>query len=318
MSGMVGTSGFIHAIVNPRSANGRTGRDWPEIEAALRARLGPLDVSFTDGPMDAAARTAAALKGGAELIVAVGGDGTLNECVNGFFEDGQPLNPAAELGVITSGTGGDFRKTFGIDAGPRAAIERLANGTVTRIDAGCLSFIGDDGDEIRRYFVNIASFGLSGAVDRAVNRARIAKWFGGRFAFAWCSLTTLLSYRGVPVRLQIDDIFDETVMPSTVAVCNGAWFGGGMQVAPDADPSDGFFHVVIMEDTGPWAALRDAGAIYEGRHVDLPSVRVLTGRRIKATPLDTSRPVLLDIDGEAPGRLPVECEVLPDALTFRC
>ncbi|MFP3944738.1 MAG: diacylglycerol/lipid kinase family protein [Alphaproteobacteria bacterium] len=317
MSGSGASSG-IHAIVNPRSAGGRTGRDWPEIKSALRARLGPLDASFTDGPMHAAALTASALKAGADLILSVGGDGTLNECVNGFFENGEALNAAAELGVITSGTGGDFRKTFDIGAGPQAAIERLANGNRRRIDAGRLTFTGDDGGEVRRYFINIASFGLSGEVDRAVNRARIAKWFGGRFAFAWCSFTTLLSWRGIPVRLRIDDAFDETVNLSTVALCNGNFFGGGMQVAPRADPSDGLFDVVIMEDTGPWRALRNAGAIYEGRHVEQPSVRVLRGERIRAAPVDPARHVLLDIDGEAPGRLPVECEVLPDALTFRC
>lgn len=317
MSGTGGTPG-IHAVVNPRSGGGRTAREWPALEAELRTRLGPLDVSFTNGPMHAATLTSAALKGGANLIVAVGGDGTLNECVNGFFEDGKAVNAAAELGCVTSGTGGDFRRTLGIGDGPRAAIERLAAGTRRRIDAGRIAFADDAGRPAGRYFVNIASFGLSGAVDRAVNRARIAKWFGGRFAFAWCSFKTLLSYRGSPVRLSIDDTFEETVTPSTVAVCNGRFFGGGMQVAPDAEPADGLFHVIIMEDIGPWATLRNMGAIYEGRHLGLPSVRVLTGRRITASPREPSPPVLLDVDGEAPGALPMECEVLPDALTFRC
>jgi diacylglycerol kinase (ATP) len=311
-------SAAIHAIVNPRAGGGRTGRKWPELRAALTARLGPVEASFTQHAGHASELTAAALRGGARLILAVGGDGTINECVNGFFDGEQPVAPEAALGLVTSGTGGDLRRSFGIGDGPEAAIERLAAGAVRRIDLGRMTFTGHDGALATRWFANIASFGLSGAVDQAVNRARIAKWFGGSFAFAWCSFTTLLSYRGTPVRLSVDDGFDETVCPSTVAVCNGAYFGGGMNVAPDADPSDGLFHVVVMTDEGPWAALRNAGTIYTGKHVELPSVRVLTGRRIAAAPLAAETPVLLDIDGEAPGRLPADFRIVPGAIAVRC
>lgn len=311
-------SAAIHAIVNPRSGGGRTARRWPELHSILIARMGPVEARFTERQGHATELTRAALLEGARLVVAVGGDGTINECVNGFFDGDRPISPEAALGLVTSGTGGDFRRSFGIENGPEAAIDRLASGTPKPTDLGRMTFTGHDGALITRWFANIASFGLSGAVDQAVNRSRVAKWFGGSFAFAWCSFTTMLFYRGAPVRLSVDDGFDETVCPSTVAVCNGAYFGGGMKVAPDANLSDGRFHIVVMADEGPWAALRNAGTIYTGNHVELPSVRVLTGCRVTAVPLAPDTPVLLDIDGEAPGRLPADFQLVPGAIAVKC
>lgn len=312
-----------HAIVNPNSSGGRTGKNWPETEAKLRAAIGPFEASFTDGMHAATRLTRAAIRGGAEQIVAVGGDGTLNEVVNGFFEDGASKNGTlideeVVLGLLMSGTGGDFRKTFGIPREIDGQIDILANKGVRKIDLGKLSFVDNEGRDAVRYFDNIASFGLSGAADQAVNNLTYAKMFGGTFAFQWAIFKTLLRYKNQRVRIRVDDEFDETFNVSTAAVCNGQYFGSGMQMAPDAAPDDGLFDVVVIADMTLGEQIRDSKKIYTGEHLDNPKVTALRGKKVVATAEPGVGDVLLDVDGEAPGRLPATFEILPGILKFRC
>src|SRR5262249_42013510 len=171
-----------------------------------------------------------------------------------------------------------------------------------------------------RYFLNIASFGLSGIIVDAVNRARFAKLFGGTFAFAYHSILSMISYRPRAVRLILDTGFDETLPVSTVAVANGQYFGGGMRVAPGARPDDGMFDVVIMGAPSRGRSLAGLSQIYSGEHLTNPSVQVVRARRIVVAPLAEARarPVLLETDGESAGTLPATFEILPRALNLRC
>ena len=307
------------AIINPRSGGGKTGRDAESIATRLAEVTGPLSVALTSGPMDAARLTSHALREGYERVVAVGGDGTINEVVNGFFANGQPINPEAEFALLNLGTGGDFRKTFDIDAGFDASLERIAEGRIRRIDVGRLSFVTEDGKTGNRHFANIASFGMSGHVVDRVNRATLTKRLMGQFAYTWVSLTSLFSYKAKPVRLKIDNVFDEVVSLSTCAVCNGQFFGGGMRVAPDASPDDGLLDVVIMSDAPKGSVLKSLNDIKTGNHVKNPSVKVFRGKTVIATPVEATAgaPVFIEADGEAPGRLPAMFDVLPKALKFR-
>jgi len=307
------------AVINPRSAGGKTGRDAQEVSRRLADVTGHLSVALTSGPMDAARITTRALLEGFERIIAVGGDGTINEVVNGFFHDGEPINPAAELSLLSLGTGGDFRKTFDIGAGIDSSIQRIAEGRVRHIDVGRLTFVTPEGQSGKRYFANIASFGLSGHVVDRVNRARMLKRLSGGFAYTWGSLTGLMSYKAKPVRLKIDNVFDEVVTISTCAVCNGQFFGGGMRVAPDAIPDDGMLDVIVMGEAPFRQALSSLGDIRTGAHVNKPNVRVFRGRSIIATPVAATErtPVFIEADGEAPGMLPATFEVLPRILKFR-
>jgi YegS/Rv2252/BmrU family lipid kinase len=307
-------------VVNPRSGGGRTQREWPQIQAALEAVYPNMSVMATRKRGDATAIVRQALLEGCSEVVAVGGDGTINEAMNGFFTERGPISSDAVFGFITRGTGGDFRKTFGIAPGYEAAIARLKTAKVHAVDVGRISCVSRGGAPVVRYFINIASFGMSGMIVQSVNRARIAKLFGGRFAFAFHSLMGLLRYRDRAVRIRVDQSFDEITHISTTAVANGQYFGGGMKVAPHARPDDGQFDVIVMGGTPKSRAMADMKLLYTGEHLNTPGVREMRGNRVVAVPVAETggHAVWIEADGESVGRLPATFEILPRALNLRC
>jgi YegS/Rv2252/BmrU family lipid kinase len=299
-------------VVNPRSANGDTGRRWPEISAAVSKSVGDVGSAFTDAPMHAAALTAEALEKGYRCIVAVGGDGTLNEVVNGFFQVKGGPPPDASLAVIPRGTGGDFRRSFGWSADLRAACARIRGEATCALDVGRVSFIGPDSRAEQRYFVNVASFGVSGQVDREVNRA--SKGLGGKGTFFLASVKALWRYRDQRVRLRADSGAWEELRITTVAVANGQYFGGGMRVAPTADTADGHFDVTVWSGYTLKDFALKSRRIYNGTHVQLSGTRTFRAQLLEA---ESDEEVLLDVDGEQPGRLPARVELLPGALRLK-
>ncbi len=319
---MTGTM-HVRAIVNPNSSHGRTRGAWPRIAEALAAQIGPLETVFTDAPLAATERTREALREGVDLVIAVGGDGTVNEVVNGFFapprEDVEdvPLRPEAELAVLMSGTGGDFRKTFEFAPDLHGQIQHIARGAIRTIDVGRLDYTDHQGKQAARYFINIASFGLSGVASASVNKASFTKRINGRFAFFMAGLRATLGYKMPRVRLQVDDQPAHEIGVNVAAICNGRYFGGGMHMAPEARPDDGLFDVVIMHDMSTLDMLRDPNAIYRGTHIQKPKTMHMRGRRISASPLP-GPDALLDVDGETPGRLPATFTIIPSVLKFRC
>lgn len=310
----------VRAIVNPNSSHGRTGKAWPRLEAALAKELGAIEAAMSSGPFDAAVKTREALADGVDLVIAVGGDGTVNEVVNGFFApptgpDNAPLRPQSALALLMSGTGGDFKKTFGIGADVDEQVGRIARGTTRAIDVGRIDYTDWSGASASRYFINIASFGLSGLVVGAVNDAWLTKRISGRFAFFWASLGAVARYKVPRVRLTVDGAAHELAV-NMAAVCNGRFFGGGMHMAPMARPDDGCFDVVVMRDMTKLDLMRDPNALYRGDHLKNPKVMALRGAAVTAEPLDHE--VWLDVDGEGPGKLPATFTMIPGGLLFRC
>ncbi|MBS0472533.1 MAG: diacylglycerol kinase family lipid kinase [Proteobacteria bacterium] len=307
-------------VVNPRSGNGRTGREWRSIARDLESVYPHMEVAFTEARGDATALARNALIDGHQEIVAVGGDGTINEAVNGMFDEEGAINPDAVFAFVTSGTGGDFRKSFGVEAGPAAAVARLKTAHVRPVDIGRVSCLTEAGGTAVRHFINISSFGLPGVIVASVNRARIAKLFGGSFAFAFHSAVAMLRYRPTPLRIKVDDALDEIANVGTLAVANGRFFGGGMMIAPGAVVDDGLFEVVIMGGAPKGQSVAKMKLIYTGEHVNEPNVRVLRGQRIVAAPVAETggRMVYIEADGEVAGVLPATFEILPKALNLRC
>ena len=300
-------------VVNPSAQNGQLGRRWPEMAADLRRELGAFEEALTAAPGDATRLTRQALESGAGAVVAVGGDGTINEVVNGFFDGQLPVAPNAMLGILPFGTGGDFRKTIPIPKDTREAARVLAARQSRTIDVGHLEMTGPDGKPQGRIFINIASFGMSGLVDEYVNKT--SKRLGGRLSFMLATARAGLSYENQRVRLVFDG--DESAPAdltiNTVAVANGRYFGGGMFVAPQAELDDGQFDVVALGDMGKLDFIRHSRKIYAGTHLNLDKVSQRRARVVRAEPIGEG-PVRLDVDGETPGTLPATFRVLPAAL----
>lgn len=311
-------SAFV--IVNPRSGGGKTLRSWRRLEPALAAVYPYMSVAFTRRRGEATVLAATALREGHSEIVAVGGDGTVNETVNGFFDAEGAVSPDAVLAFVSSGTGNDFQRAFGRDDFGEESISHLKQSHVRPIDVGRVRFLSRDGVPRTRYFANIASFGLSGQIADAVNRSIMARLFGGRLGFAWHTAFGLMRYNGRAVRLIVDSAYDEIVDIAAVAVANGSVFGAGMQVAPDAKPDDGQFDVVVIGNGPKAQMLSDMKLLYTGEHLGNRNVRVIRGKRIVAAPVAETRgrAVLLETDGEGVGRLPATFEILPRALNVRC
>ena len=308
-------------IVNPASQGGATRRRWPAIEATLRKELGEFTTAFTERAGHATELARAALHNGSKLVIAMGGDGTFNEVANGFFESEQgvhddvPIAPDAAMGVLPMGTGGDFIKTTGTPKDLAEAARAIVAATPRAIDVGRLDFTTHEGKTARRYFINITSFGISGVVDRYVNNS--SKLLGGSATFYLASVRASFNYRNARCRITLDSgpAIERAVY--VVAVSNGRFFGGGMKIAPGAELDDGRFDVVTIGDVGMFTMLRHTGKLYTGAHLALPFVRVERARTLDADPVDPKDEVLLDVDGEQPGRLPARFRVLPGALQLR-
>ena len=305
------TSRKIAFIVNTSSAMGSTGREWPRIEALAKDRLGPFQTSFTSGPGDASMLTRSALQRGADLIVCVGGDGTLNEVVNGFIGEDGPVQPEAMLGMIPRGTGCDFIKTAHIPKELNRALEVLKDFHIQPLDLGRLIFRDHYGHRAMRYFHNVTSFGLGGEVDDRVNRT--TKVFGGFVSFIWATLVSILIYDKKFIHLKVDNRFNQRVLCWNVAVANGQYHGGGMWVAPEAALDNGMFHVTVIGDFTLPEVFLNLPKLYNGRIIQLKKVRTLVGKRIEAY---SDQRVLLDVDGEQIGQLPVVIDIMSRALPF--
>ncbi|MBM4353248.1 MAG: diacylglycerol kinase family lipid kinase [Deltaproteobacteria bacterium] len=308
------TDGFkTLVVVNPNSSNGRTGRIWPDLQAELSKRIGTFEHRFTSRQGEGEALARDALQAGFEMVVSVGGDGTHSEVANGFFADGIPIRTDAVLGVVTSGTGGDLRRTLGMDKGPFAALDRLSGTTVRPHDVGRYTFVDAQGVRRTRVFINILSFGIGGLVDKLVNST--TKALGGKASFFIATLRALARFSPPEVTVELDEGEPRTARIHNVAVAIGRFFGGGMEVAPEARPDDGLFDVVGFEGMSTFGFVSLGGSIYKGRHLARPNVTLARARRIVAR-CDQAE-VLLDVDGEQPGRLPLEIEILPGALKIK-
>lgn len=296
-------------IVNPSAAMGSTGREWPRIKALARDRLGPFQAFLTNGPGDAIRLTRLALLEGAEMVVCVGGDGTLNEVVNGFMGEDGPIQPEAMLGFIPRGTGCDFIKTVPIPRELNKALDLIKDPHARPIDLGRLKYREHNGYFSYRYFHNVVSFGLGGEVDERVNST--TKVFGGFISFIWATLVSILIYDKKRIHLKVDNGFEREVINWNVVVANGQYHGGGMWVAPGATVDDGLFHVTVIGDLTLAEVFLNLPKLYNGKILTIKKVKMLVGKKVEAY---SDQRVLLDVDGEQPGQLPVIIDIVPGAL----
>ncbi|MCA9633555.1 MAG: diacylglycerol kinase family lipid kinase [Myxococcales bacterium] len=300
-----------HVIVNPKAGSGRAASRLPEVRRALAGAGVDFEIRETRAPGHATELLNEARQAGIETVAVVGGDGTLNEVSQGYLDTAGAFLPGPRLSLIPAGTGGDFRKTFGFEESIEDAARRLGRGKTRSIDLGVLR-CSDGKAEVTRAFLNIMSFGIGGLTDRLVNAG--PKWLGGKAAFFLGTFRALLSYRNVPVEVRVDDEPWLIGPILNVAVANGQYFGGGMHIAPEADPGDGWFDIVALGDISAGRSLAMTPRVYKGTHVGQHQVLSCRGKRLEARPLDDVAEVLIDNDGETPGRLPIRAELIPSAI----
>jgi diacylglycerol kinase (ATP) len=304
-------------IVNPKSASGSTRENWAATAADLRAHFGPFTVAFTKGPGDGIELARRAAETGREFIIACGGDGTINEVANGILQSGSD----AEIGVLPSGTGGDFRRTIGMPQTNREAAAALRDGETRRIDAGRVTFHDHDGNEVSRYFLNVSSAGLAATIVKRVKSAKIFDWLPvesmrGRANFAVSTLREVLDLEPATVKVRIDGGEEHSLQTIAFCVANSRYFGGGMMIAPDAKVNDGLLDIVNVGDIGTLKVLLNAWSLYRGTHHRLDEVKSTLARLVEVSPMGDET-VLIETDGELPGRLPAVYEVVPAAMRVR-
>jgi diacylglycerol kinase (ATP) len=305
-------------VVNPRSGGGKTGKIFDAMRAPLQRSLGAFDAAFTERGRHAVELARDAAREGRDLVIAVGGDGTIHEVVNGLMQARDEGLKVPRLGIIGQGTGGDFRRTLDIEHRLDRYCAAIAGGRTRRVDVGRATFRGHDGAPASSFFVNILSVGLGGIVDQFV--AEASRGLGGTFAYYSASLRgLLLSEIGVlDCTLSLGgQTRRERLTTRNLAICNGRFFGSGMKVAPMAAPDDGVFEVVSLGAASKLRfAVESSTRIYSGEHIGKEGIVHLRCDKIRVDLVNTAidHRFLLDVDGEALGRLPMDIELVPGAI----
>jgi diacylglycerol kinase (ATP) len=296
-------------VVNPASANGSTRTRWPEIahQAAEAGLVGPALLSERPGQIADLARRAC--EDGARLVVAVGGDGTVNEAVNGLMA--VEFERRAELATIPRGTGKDFARSFRIPSAVTKALDVARDGAMRTVDAGRATFVRWDGSPAESYFANFAGAGISGAVAARANES--SKALGGKVAFFRATTSVFMRWQNTDYEVEIDGERRSGRMLEVIAAI-GDRLAGGMRLAPEADPADGLFDIVLIGDATKLDFVRTLPRIYRGTYLPHPRAEVVRGRRLR---IETATPLPLALDGEQPGTTPAAFEVVPGALRLR-
>jgi YegS/Rv2252/BmrU family lipid kinase len=286
----------------------------------LATHFGAFNCAFTEKPGDGRTLATRGAKEGRGLIIACGGDGTISEVANGILDSGCDV----ELGILPSGTGGDFRRTLNIPARAADAARALRSGRALRIDVGRATYLNREGAEERKCFLGVASFGMSTEIIKRVKESDSrwlpaigSSWLGGKLSFAVATVQTTFAAQRAEVVVQLDEGVERRLTIANLCVANARYFGGGMKIAPDARLDDGQFDVISIGDLGALKILANTHKLYRGTHLELEQVFFSRGKIIRAHSANNND-VAIEIDGELAGRLPAKFEIVPGALRVRC
>ncbi|HET9442814.1 MAG TPA: YegS/Rv2252/BmrU family lipid kinase [Acidimicrobiales bacterium] len=308
---MTSPFGRLCLIVNPKAGGKGAGGPLAEVVRALDGLGLDHDVEMTAGPGDASRIARRRLEDGCRFVVAVGGDGTVHEVVNGMVDEGgRPVAGDAVLGVVPAGSGCDYVRTFDLPSAPAEAAARLAGDAVQRVDVARIGYLDAAGQPARRCFANIAETGLGATT--AVRAARLPRWLGvSRYLVAFWAV--LPGYRAGTARVEVDGEVAYEGRVVNVVVANARFFGGAMQISPRSQPSDGLLEALVF--TGPRTdSFTRLPKVYRGRHVPHRNIVELAGRHFRVEP---ERPLDVEADGEVLGTTPLTVEVVPGALTLK-
>ena len=301
-----GSNRAITAIINPAAGRGGAAAAWLNIRTHLTT---PVETLETHAPGHASELTAQAIKRGADTIVAVGGDGTINEVVNGFFEHDKRISDQAALGIIPHGTGSDLIKMLHLPEKNEEAAALIERGNARPIDLVKVRYTGLNGASASRYSTNITSFGMGAAIASRVNRS--SKIFGRRSAYVLAMMRTAMTFTGNLVSISSDNATTIETKITSVAVGNGKYQGAGMLACPRAIIDDGLLDVTLIKFLRLPELIRNLRLLYNGRIYEHPKVQFMRVTNLRA---DSSEVVLIEIDGEVAGRLPIEISIVPRAI----
>ena len=305
---MASTKLHAKVIVNPAAGANSTHRKWPGIRELLKNAGLSFDFQFTEGKGHGIELAKAAAGDGCRYLVAVGGDGTVHEVANGIMQTSNARETA--LGMICTGTGSDLSRSIGIPRDFARACSSLIDPHQLTVDVGLVEY-RKKAQVCKRYFVNSAGIGFDATVVRTTDK--IPKFFGGTIPYLTGLVLSLLGYRNKPVEFQIGDKAVEEAKVLSMVIANGKYFGGGMQIAPEARLDDGLFDMVIVGDFGKIELIRVFPRVYKGTHLDYPKVRLEKDTRIT---IHSPQRFLLHADGEILGEGPVSFQILPRALNL--
>jgi YegS/Rv2252/BmrU family lipid kinase len=299
-------------IVNPQASSGKVGWEWGRAREALERIVGKVDAEFTTGPAIGTILTRRAIEEKYELIVAVGGDGTVNDVANGFLEHEAQVNPEAILGVLALGNGSDFVRSLGYPPEWDKAIQKLTDTNTAIMDLGRFRCQGGRGEEIDRYFVNIADCGLGGETVASVKGQ--SSLFGGKIQFFLGAAKALMKFKNKRISFSIDDEPMHEQLVSSLVVANGQFFGAGMWIAPHAKLDDGKLDVLVIDKMEAMEAYKKMQAFQAGTHVQDPAVKYRQASKVAA---DSAEPIIVYVDGEPLGRLPCSFVAIQHAIRVK-
>ena len=295
-------------ILNPAAGNGRAGSVWDGFREEIMRALPDAACAVTEKPGHAAYLAQKAAESGVERLIAVGGDGTFSETLNGVMRVPLERRSSMALGALPAGSGCDLARHLSYPAENRKLLEIVLNGSARPLDIGRLRYKGLDGTDRERYFINMSAFGLAGEVAHHIQR--MGKKFGGTLSYALSSAWVLLTARAKQLRLTADGA-DISGRYHLVVIANTSSMGGGMLIAPQAVDDDGIMELVLVGDMGRARLWKNFPRLYRGTHLREAGISL---RGIKTLEADSKEAVYLNIDGEADGMLPASFEVLPKAV----
>jgi YegS/Rv2252/BmrU family lipid kinase len=303
----------IHIVVNPIAGSGKAGKIAAIVLHKTRSLSDSVvNLTFTEKKNDATDITREAIAKGAGMIIAVGGDGTINEVVNGFFRGDEPLNPSCELGIINCGTGGGYARTLGIPKDLEQQIDLVLRPGSMDLDIGRISYQDFSGNPSTRLFVNECQVGIGSKVASAVGKNY--KIFGGTLAFGIMATVQAILIKPVPLNLWYDDEPVRKLSLIGLVVGNGIECAGGMKLTPDAKLNDGLFDVLSMHEMSTIQRLLNLSKVYSGAHILSPYFSV---KRCKTVKIGSDDKVTLEADGEVLGYSPFEISILPSAIRIK-
>lgn len=299
----------IACIVNPAAGGGKSYKRLQPFLSAFRRHGIPYEVHRTGHPDHGTELTRQAIQAGATTVIAVGGDGTVNEVVNGFFHNGKLHREEVALAVLSAGTASDFARSLSLPESAERLSRQIQEQRIVHIDVGLIEYTSHSGNLETRYFLNVADAGYGGALLQRWNRVK--KFVPGPPAYFVGLLLNLLFYDNLPVQYRLDggDVVRQHL--NALIVANAQYFGGGMWIAPEARPDDGWFDVIVLGDVNKMEIMANLRRLYNGTLCEYPKVQCMRARRIEAWSEAT---VFLECDGELIGKLPCTFEMLPAAL----